>query len=78
MVRAVFIGDIKLKIATQASGNDNTAIAMVCSAAVADCRDDDHGVVLIMFVQALARRQARLDVGLAFDPANHNGPRVLH
>ena len=74
----LFNGDIKLNIATQASGNDNTAIAMVCSAAVAGCKDDDHGIVLIKFVQALAKRQARLDVRLAFDPANVNGPRVLH
>ena len=67
-----------MKIATQASGNDNPAIAMVCSAAIADCEDDDHGVVLIKFVQALAKRQARLDVRLAFDAANDNGPRTLH
>ena len=42
---------------------------MVCSAAITDCEEDDHGVVLIKFVHALAKRQARLDV-LAFNAAS--------
>jgi hypothetical protein len=71
-------GDIKLKIAAQASGNDNPAIAIICAAAVADCEDDTHGVVLIKFVQALARRQARLNVMVSFDAARDNGSRTLH
>jgi hypothetical protein len=77
MARAVFYEGIQLKVAARASGNDIIPIAMICSAAIADCKDD-HGVVLIKFVQALAKRQARLDVRLTFDPANDNGPRTLH
>jgi hypothetical protein len=68
-----FNGDIKLNIATIASGNDNTAIAMVCSAANANCEEDDNGVALIKFVRALAKRQARLDV-----TSKDHGSRTLH
>jgi hypothetical protein len=51
---------------------------MVCSAAIADFEDHDQGIVLIKFVHALAKRQARLDVRPVFDAASDNRPRTLH
>ena len=79
MARAVFaMGVSKLNLDTHAAGNTGPAIAMICSGAIADCDAADQGLIMIRFVRALAKRQARLDVGLSFDAANDNGPRTLH
>ena len=67
-----------MKIVTQASGNGNPSTAMVCNAAIADCEDDDHDGILLKFVHALAKRQARLDVRLAINTASDTEPRTLH
>jgi hypothetical protein len=68
----------KLNLDSHASGNDDLAIAMICGDAIADCQHDDHDVVLLKFVRALAKRQGRIDVGLAFDAANDNERRILN
>jgi hypothetical protein len=57
---------------------DEPPIAAIYSASIADGEDGDHGVVLLKFVRALAKRQARLDIGLAFDVADDNKKRILH
>ena len=67
------MGISKLELHTQAN---DSAIAPIFSAPIADCEDD--GVILLKFVRALAKRQARLDVGLSFDAANDNATRTLH
>jgi hypothetical protein len=56
-----------LNFGITASDSDNAAKAIVSTAPISDCADHDHGVVLIKFVHALAKRQARLDVRFAFD-----------
>ena len=76
MARAAVAMEIsKVNLQTQA---DDPAITTICSASIADSEDGDHGIVLLKFVRALARRQARLDIRLAFDVANDNKKRILH
>jgi hypothetical protein len=51
---------------------------MAGNTAIAECEAADHGLVLVRFVRALAKRQARLDVAFAFDTANNNAARILN
>jgi hypothetical protein len=67
-----------LNLAISTSGIEDAASVIAGNAAIGACEATDHGVVLVRFVRALAKRQARLDVGLGFDAANDSGPRTLH
>lgn len=77
MVRmAFFQRNTSLNLAIRAS-DIAAAMAGAGSLPLADC-ETDHGLVLVHFVRALAKRQARLDVELAYCSATGNEPRTLH
>jgi hypothetical protein len=73
----IFEKEYQLNLANSSSDVANAATIMADATACADC-EADHGLVLVTFVQALAKRQARLDAGMPFDAANDNRPRILH
>jgi hypothetical protein len=66
-----------LKFAIETLGFDSAAGVVLSNAASVPCDAAAHGLVLMIeFVRALAKRQARLDA--ASVTSNENGKRTLH
>jgi hypothetical protein len=72
-----FAREIKLNLSIQPSGYDSVANAIAGGLAVAPHQELD-ALVLVKFVKALARRQARLDAGIALQANDANKSRTLH
>jgi hypothetical protein len=70
-----FKRNTNLNLAISTTDIDNAATAKTGGPAI---EDGEHGMFLLKFVQALAKRQARLDARMPFDAANDNRPRILH
>jgi hypothetical protein len=78
MARAAFQRNANLNLVVSTSDIDIAARTKVTNVPIGACEAANEGLVLARFVQALAKRQARLDIGLAFEAANDNAPRILH
>lgn len=72
-----FPKDTNLNLAVITTDIDNAAMALAGGLPIADC-EAEHGPILVRFIRALAMRQARLDIELAYSGATGNEPRTLH
>jgi hypothetical protein len=78
MARAAFQRNTNLNFAVSTSDIDIAASAKVANILIGPCEAANEGLVLARFVKALAKRQARLDIELAFEATHDNAPRTLH